>query len=124
MKKYYNIKLETLYELGACDSQCKLFKEHFGEQVDLATVDVAKYSSIFDVNWLALKLFKGAAWEEYVKEQNAICAEYTKELDAIYGDYAKATYAEYTKELDGEYAKKKAIVFIKIYTRETGKAKP
>ena len=46
--------LARLVALGACESQCELFKKKFGKSVDVTPALCARVARDFNFNWLVL----------------------------------------------------------------------
>ena len=72
------LKLATLVELGACESQTGLFKEKFGESVRVTEKLCEKVAALFDLNWAARHLLTAPARAEYERVRAPACAEYER----------------------------------------------
>jgi hypothetical protein len=59
------LKLATLIELHACTSQTDLFKERFGESVEITETLCEGVATLFDFDWAARNLLTAPAWAEY-----------------------------------------------------------
>jgi hypothetical protein len=133
------ITLSQLESLNACRDQRKVFKELFGNNVEI-TIDLAEeYFDKFDVDWAANNLLKpeylneyqkikNSALDEYYKISNYAYAEYLKIVDSAYNtEYLKIRYSalhEYNNIVDSayaEYQKNKAKVFVELYIRQETK---
>ena len=132
------ITLSQLETLNACLGQRKVFKELFGNSVEI-TLDLAeKYFDKFDSDWAANNLLKpeylneylkimDSAYAEYRKIRNPAYTEYEKIRDSAYTEYLKirdSAYAEYRKIADSayaEYRKNKAKAFVELYIQQETK---
>jgi hypothetical protein len=143
------ITLSQLETANACGGQRKLFKELFGDSIEI-TIDLAeKYFDKFDVDWVAESLLnseylaeyekiRDSAWGEYLKITKPAYAEYEKIVDSDWGEFRKirdsalneylkivdSAWAEYRKIRDSayaEYEKIKAKAFVELYIQQETK---
>ena len=102
------LKLQTLIDLRACQSQVDLFRTKFGESVDITPELCESVASDFDFEWAALELLKATALAEYRRERDAADAEYQRVMEAAYADYERvsdAAIAEYQRVIAREFAR-------------------
>ena len=129
------LKLSKLIELDACTQQVDLFKEMFGDEVNITQKLCLRVFDKFDFKWAAYKLLNKSALAEYEKVQNQALAEYENVkrsaraeylmvTDAALAEYDKVTsqaLAEYDKvkrSALAEYLKVCAVAFTKCYNNQ------
>src|ERR1700690_3069714 len=105
------LKLATLIELHACTSQTDLFKERFGESVEITETLCEGVATLFDFDWAAGNLLTAQAcaeyervtaqaWAEYERVRAQACAEYKLATAQACAEYARVTvpaWAEYER---------------------------
>ena len=139
------ITLDQLKEYEACVEQLHLFKELFGNEVEVTVKRCAEYYDKFSWNWAAAFLLsvelreeyskiRRSAWEEYLNmkqlaykgylkiEQPAL-KEYEKIRRLVYKEYEKIRRSAWEKYLKiersayEEYLKKIAQAFGECYLK-------
>ena len=133
MKVNKIIKLSTLIEKRACRKQVDLFRQLFGEQVELTAELAVKYANRFNASWCADNLLTPAAWKAYkeataptlkaYKEATATTLKVYNEAKAIvlkaYSEVNKATalkaYSEATATAWKAYDEAKGTAFFNLY---------
>jgi hypothetical protein len=103
------ITLKQLRKMAACDSQVELFKQTFGESVELTRKLVLAHACKFDLHWFAYNYLKGKKLEAYDKAiapaREACQKEIAPALEAYYKAIAPAEEA---------YKKARAIIFCDV----------
>ena len=69
------ITYAQLEQLEACDTQLELFKERFGEVLELTVETDPAIAAGFDIDWLANKVLTASNRREYKKATAAAWAE-------------------------------------------------
>ncbi len=59
------LTLQQLCDIGACDTQVELFKQHFGDSVLVTVARAKKFSTVFDFNFAARHFLSAAALKVY-----------------------------------------------------------
>ena len=124
------LKLATLVELGACESQTGLFKEKFGESVQVTEELCEKVAALFDFDWAARHLLTAPARAEYERVRALARAEYARRDAQACVEYECATApacAEYERVrvlACAESERVMAQVFAKLYIGDPIKASP
>ena len=73
---------------GACASQVKLFREHFGEGPAPLDDETAKrMAQVFDWEWAALHLLPTPLWEEYNAKHATLWAKYNAKNATLWEEY-------------------------------------
>ena len=116
------IKLSTLIEKQACQEQVDLFRQLFGEQVELTAELAVKYANRFNVSWCVDKLLTASAQKAYAeavapalkayKEATAPTLKVYNEAKAI----ALKAYSEVNKATALKaYSEAAATAFFNLY---------
>lgn len=92
------LKLQTLIDLRACQSQVDLFRTKFGESVDIAPELCESVASELDFEWAAENLLKATAYAEYERVRNAAYAEYERVTDPALAEYERVTASEFARQ--------------------------
>ena len=90
------ITYQQLQDLNACSKQLQLFKELFGDSVELTESVVLEHGHKFDIEWFAFKIL--------------LLAEYNKQVAPLWAEYNKQV-----APLWAEYDKQKALLFVRLY---------
>jgi hypothetical protein len=120
MKKVY-ITLQQLRKLNACSGQVQLFKDMFGERVEVSLANDKAYGHLFDINWLVGKLLNASYLTEYKRVRASDYVEYKRVRATAWPEYervADTAYAEYESVVATAYAEYRRITsktFIKLY---------
>jgi hypothetical protein len=106
-----SITLQTLNDANACESQCHLFKEHFGDDPAPLTKRTAlKFASVFDWGWAADNLLSPSQRKAY--------AEATASAHNAYAEAkasARRAYAEATAPARRAGREARALAFVAAY---------
>ena len=111
------ITLRQLKKLGACDGQVNLFKETFGDEVEITEAVVKEHGAKFNSDWLADKVLTPAQLADYAVEHAPLDADYEAKRASIWADYeAKlapldADYEAKHAPLDADYEAKRAPIW-------------
>ena len=81
------ITLKQLRLLGACDEQVKLFRDTFGNSVELTKKVVREHCGKFDVDWIACKVLPVPLYADYESKRAMLYAVYESKRDTLYADY-------------------------------------
>jgi hypothetical protein len=87
--KWMNITLRQLRKWGACEPQVELFKQLFGEEVELTEALVLEHGPKFDLNWIAEKIMTPERLEAYQKAIAPAEEAYEKATAAAFLDAVK-----------------------------------
>ena len=85
---------------GACRDQLALFKRKFGDSVEVTVQLAESVANEFDWDWVASKLLKAPAWDEYYRVTAAAWDEYERVTAAAWAEYYRVTapaFAEYDR---------------------------
>ncbi len=96
------LTLQTLIDKRACKDQVALFREMFGDSVEITEELCASFAR-FDFTWAAQHLLSVAAWDDYLRNRETAWADYLR----IKGSAPRA-----------DYARSRAITFAKLYNEE------
>lgn len=107
------LSLQTLIDKGACLSQVELFREKFGESVEVTESLANQVVHEFDFDWAARHLLSTPTYKEYKKLCAPAYEEYKKMRDLVYKEYKTVCGLAYE-----EYKKVCAIAFAKLYNKE------
>lgn len=77
------ITYQQLEELDACENQLDLFRELFGDEVELTEKIVMTHGPKFNLDWAATRLFFPAANAEYRQARTAAFWEIAKTLERV-----------------------------------------
>ena len=119
--KSKTIKLETLIEHDSCQSQVDLFKETFGDSVELTEAVAKEFGSKFDINWAAENLLNEEQLNAYRDAKDPLWKTYEEAKAPFLKTYQEAnsplwkTYQEATAALLKTYQEALAVEFAKIY---------
>jgi hypothetical protein len=111
------ITLKMLRKAGACSLQVDLFRDTFGESVEVTESLLIGHAGKFELDFAARKFFRAPALAEYEKARDAALAEYEKVRAPALAEYEKGrapAWAEYEKASApalAEYAKARAMAF-------------
>src|SRR6202142_3423436 len=83
------LKLATLIELHACTSQKDLFKEKFGESVEITETLCEGVATLFDFDWAARNLLTAPAYAEYQRVRAQACTEYERVRAPAWAEYER-----------------------------------
>ena len=106
------ITLKQLKERGACLEQMFLFKQLFGNEVEVTVKRCVKYYNKFDWVWVAACLLSNELWEEYEKIRQSAYEEYEKIRQSAQEEYEKSIQSAWE-----EYLKKQARAFGECYLK-------
>ena len=109
MKK---ITYEQLVLHKACAPQLELFKETFGDAVEVTEELAVQYAQVFDFGWAAHHLLSDTARAEYYKVRDLALAEYHKVCGTADAEYYKVHDLAWA-----EYHKVCAVAFVRGYNR-------
>ena len=76
---------------GACRDQLALFKRKFGDSVEVTVQLAESVANEFDWDWVASKLLKAPAWDEYYRVTAAAWDEYERVTAAAWAEYYRVT---------------------------------
>ena len=76
---------------GACRDQLALFKRKFGDSVEVTVQLAESVANEFDWDWVASKLLKAPAWDEYERVTAAAWDEYERVTAAAWAEYYRVT---------------------------------
>jgi hypothetical protein len=85
------ITVKQLRMMKACDSQVELFKQTFGESVELTRELVLAHASKFDLHWFACDYLKGNKLEAYQKARASALEAYYREIASVWDAYNRET---------------------------------
>ena len=125
------ITLKQLKKLGACADQTKLFKEIFGDSVEITEDVIREHGAKFDVNWLAGHVLSpthlaayqaklAPLWADYQAKCAPLDDEYKAKCAPLLADYqAKCAplWAGYLAKRDllwADYEAKRALLFWEV----------
>ena len=98
--KHRTLLLSTLVNLKACEGQVNLFKQTFGDSVDITPELCKQHEHNFNFHWAAEHLLSASAWRIYeetrasaLKIYEETCAPARKIFDET-GDSAWKIYKE------------------------------
>jgi hypothetical protein len=103
-----HITLAQLKKHDACTRQLLLFKQMFGDSVQVTEALAIEVAQQFDFDWAANKLLGESALAEYAKVQDLAWAEYHKMRDLAWAEYGKVcdlAVAEYHKVCASAFAR-------------------
>ena len=114
------LTLKQLIDAGACQDQVDLFRQEFGDSVNVTVAKARRYAGRFDFAWAARCLLDAPARAKYDKAHNAaraaLWAKYEKAHDAALAEYGKvragaraALWAKYEKALDAAWAEHEKV---------------
>jgi hypothetical protein len=112
MKKSRILKLSTLIGLNACPDQVKLFRETFGESVEVTEKLCLSVSDKFAWTWAAHKLLPASAQIEYVRVTAPAYAEYDS---ACASDVTRSYYERVGAPARAKYNRAQALAFARGY---------
>jgi len=129
------ITLKQLQDAGACEEQQKLFKQAFGEQVEISEALAVQYAKVFNWEWAAEHLLsvlgrkayreaeatawktyceaEAAAWKTYCEAEAPAAKAYDEAVVAAYTAYREAVAAAWKT-----YREAKAIAFYRAYVED------
>jgi hypothetical protein len=127
-----HITLAQLEKHGACTEQLLLFKQMFGDSVQVTEALAIEVAEQFDFAWAADELLGDDAraeyyklchffYEEYKKVRNLAWAEYDQVRESAWAEYKKVDdffYEKYSKVRESawaEYCKVCASAFARLY---------
>ena len=119
--KSKTIKLETLIKLNACQNQVDLFKETFGDSVELTEALAKEFCSKFNIDWAAHNLLNEEQLNAYEEAKAHLLKTYEDANAPLLKTYQEAnapllkTYEEASAPLLKTYQEAKAVEFAKIY---------
>mgnify|MGYP001607011844 CR=1 FL=1 len=136
MKTRRLLKASRLVELGACQSQVKLFRRLFGAQVFVTVPRMVAVADSFDWNWGARNLLGAPAladyqraiaptWADYERARAPAWAEYQRAIAPASADYQRATAAaraDYERARAAalaDYQRARAAAFARAYINDT-----
>ena len=96
------LKLATLVELGACESQTVLFKEKFGGSVRVTETLCEKVATLFDFGWAARHLLTAQARAQFERVRAPACAEYERVTAPAYAESERVTAPAFAKLYIGD----------------------
>jgi hypothetical protein len=102
MEDGMKITLKWLKEQDACQLQVSLFKERFGDSVEVTRELMIDQASDLKLSWLATKILTSAKLSDYEELHTTILAELEEALDLIFTVYQKARttlLADYEKAI-------------------------
>ena len=80
---------------GACRDQLALFKRKFGDSVEVTVQLAESVANEFDWDWVASKLLKAPAWDEYKRVKAAARAECERVTAAAWAEYYRVGAAAF-----------------------------
>ncbi len=101
------LTLQTLIDKRACKDQVALFREMFGDSVEITEELCASSARKFDFTWAAQHLLSVAAWDDYLRITGWAWVDYVHITDDRIKGSARA-----------DYAHSRAITFAKLYNEE------
>ena len=106
------ITLRQLKLLGACIKQVELFKETFGDEVEITEAVVKEHGAKFNVAWLANNVLTPIQLADYEAKHAPIRADYEAKHAPLLADYR-------TKHvmLSDDYDVKCALVFWEVINK-------
>ena len=93
--------LSALIEKNACSEQVKLFRKHFGLEVNVTQALCRKVSAVFDWSWAAANLLTPPQRAEYERVEGAAYVEYERVEGTALAEYERVrgpAWAEYRSE--------------------------
>jgi hypothetical protein len=106
-----------LRNASACSDQVDLFRERFGESVDVTEATCLAVADLFDWYWAAAHLLPAPALAEFDRATATAHAEYLRATATDWAEYYRATattHAEYQRAVAparAEYARAQALSF-------------
>ena len=96
---YQPINYSLLVEKKACPDQLDLVAKHFGKTkaIPLTKAVVAKFSSVFDINWASRNLLTKEDLAEFKKVNILVWEEYERVIALAYAEYEKVTALEFVR---------------------------
>ena len=77
--------LQTLIDKRACTAQVQLFRQTFGESVEITPALCESVAAQFDWTWASNNLLTPAAYAEYERVQGPAYAEYKRVQARTFG---------------------------------------
>jgi hypothetical protein len=105
------LTLQQLKNKRACQGQVDLFRQTFGESVEITPALCESVAARFDWNWASANLLTPAASAEYERIQGPAYAEYKRVQGAALAEYERVEGAAYT-----EYERVCARTFGQLFT--------
>jgi hypothetical protein len=90
MKTSRVLTLSTLRKYGACSGEVTLFRNLFGERVEVTEELCLIHADNFSFNWAACRLLSDAAREDYARARDVAEAEYARAVAVAYAEYERA----------------------------------
>lgn len=113
------LSIKRLKEIHACRPQVALFRELFGEAVEVTETTCIAVVDKFDWDWAAVKLLDATAWEEYNRIHDAAWEEYNRIMDTAWEEYHLDPDGHHRKCAGDtaweEYNRAKAAAFGRIF---------
>jgi len=122
------LKLATLVELGACESQTVLFKVIFFKSVPVTEKLCEEVAALFDFGWAARHLLTAPARAQFERVRAPACAEYERVRAPACAQYervrapARAEYDRVTAQARAQYDRVTAQAYAE-YDRVTAPAR-
>ena len=91
------LTLKQLTDAHACRTQCDLFQDTFGDQVEVTVELAISVADKFDWTWAANNLLSYHALAEYKKAETPALAEYEKATAPAWAEYNKAKAPAWAK---------------------------
>jgi len=120
----YNITLKQLQDAGACEEQQKLFKQAFGEQVEISEALAVQYAKVFNWEWAAEHLLSVLGRKAYREAVAAAVKAYHEAVVTAAKTYCEAeataakAYDEAVAAAWKTYREARAIAFYRAYVEE------
>ena len=95
--KSKTIKLETLIKLDACENQVDLFRETFGESVELTEAVAKEFASKFDIHWAANNLLNEEQSKTYEEANAPLSKAYQEAVAPLWKAYEEGIAVEFAK---------------------------
>jgi len=115
------LTLQRLIDLGACADQRELFRETFGDSVDVTPELCVSVADKFDWRWAAEHLLSAPAWAEYERATAPAWAECERVEAPAWAEYervkalARAEYKRVEAPAWAEYQRVEARTFGELY---------
>jgi cell division septum initiation protein DivIVA len=122
------LELQTLVNNDACAEQVELFKQMFGNSVEITPELCVSVADKFDFTWAVRHLLSPAARADYERVRAPARAEYERAKESVRADYERVrapAWAEYYERVRApawaEYERVKARAFGELFCKEDGR---
>lgn len=118
------LSVETLRARGACERAQALFRERWGDSVEVTEARCVSVADLFDWDCAAQKLLSPTAWAEYRRAGAPASDEYRRACASAWAEYrradapALAAYERARVAASDKYGRVRATAWARLYVSD------